>query len=142
MKAETDRFITEGKETYGKTIQERYRLFAYLDTQQITHAYAAADLVVSRAGAGSIFELAQLGKPVIVIPLESAAGNHQVANAIEFSKSGASLLEGANMTTHILQNQIESLLEPQKYQEVSARIKNFSTPNAAEDIASALLAVL
>ena len=102
-------------------------------------ADAAADVIISRAGAGSLFEIAQAGKPAIIIPIQDSANNHQIANAVEFSKAGALVLEGANMTTHILLNQIQSLLEPDRHAAVSERIKSFATPNAADLIASHIL---
>lgn len=55
-------------------------------------AYAAADLVVSRAGAGSISELELLGKPVILIPSPNVAEDHQTKNALALSEKGAAIL--------------------------------------------------
>ena len=70
---------------------ERYKLYPYLN-KEMKDAYAAADLIISRAGAGSISEIAVLGKPNILIPLSTAASNHQFKNAEFFVKKGASLI--------------------------------------------------
>jgi len=99
-------------------------------------AYAAADVVVCRASS-QVFEIATVGKPVIVIPLENAANNHQLSNALEFAKFGAILIEEANLTPHILINEIERAFENRA--ELSKRIKQLSRPDAASKIAQYLL---
>ncbi len=55
-------------------------------------AFAAADLVICRAGAGALAELAAAGKPAILVPLPGAADNHQLRNAEAFTKAGAAQL--------------------------------------------------
>jgi UDP-N-acetylglucosamine--N-acetylmuramyl-(pentapeptide) pyrophosphoryl-undecaprenol N-acetylglucosamine transferase len=139
VKAEMDRDAKEGGSKYGTNITQNYRLYPFLNTQEQTMAYAAADVIVSRAGAGSIFEIAQLGKPAIFIPLALAAGNHQLKNAIEIAKFGAIIIEGTNMTAGVLMNQIEELLKPDVAARISQSIKQFATPDAASRIATALL---
>lgn len=76
--------ITGGRTT--KLAQHsRYRSFDFL-TDQMKHAYAVADLVISRAGMSVLTELAALRKPAVVIPISHS---HQEANAIEFFKNNA-----------------------------------------------------
>jgi len=65
-----------------------YRSYDFL-TEQMKHAYAVADLVVSRAGMSALTELSVLGKAAIVIPI---AGSHQEENAVEFFKNNAILM--------------------------------------------------
>jgi UDP-N-acetylglucosamine--N-acetylmuramyl-(pentapeptide) pyrophosphoryl-undecaprenol N-acetylglucosamine transferase len=139
VKKVVDQEQKEGKEGYGSAIEKNYRVYAFFDSQQMAKAYAACDVVISRAGAGSLFEIAMVGKPAIVIPLVGGSRGEQPKNAAEFAKVGAVVLEGANLTPHLILNQIENLLEPQKYAEVSQKIKQFATPDAAAKIASALL---
>lgn len=139
IKAEVDRLIKEGEGHYADNIRNNYKLFPFFDSKQMAAAYAACDLVVSRAGAGSIFEIALLGKPAILIPITNSSGGHQLANAVEFSRFGAVYIEEENLNTNILLNQIESLLEPAKYQEISQKIKTFASPDAADKIAATLL---
>lgn len=139
VKNETDKLIKEGEGKYAEDIRENYKFFPFLDTEQLGMAYAAADILVSRAGAGSIFEIAVFGKPVILIPITNSSADHQLANAREFSKFGAVVLEEQNLTSHILINQIESLLNEENYAKISANIKTFAKPEAADKIASALL---
>jgi len=55
-------------------------------------ALAAADLIIARAGAGTIAEIAAMGKPSILIPLPNAAADHQLKNATEFANLAERLL--------------------------------------------------
>ena len=81
-----------------------------------------------------------LGKPAIIIPITKSSSDHQLGNALELSKFGAAMLKEDNLTPHIIINQINSLLEPERYNIVSQNLKNFAMPDAADKIASALLA--
>jgi UDP-N-acetylglucosamine--N-acetylmuramyl-(pentapeptide) pyrophosphoryl-undecaprenol N-acetylglucosamine transferase len=118
-----------------------YHLYPFLDAEQLKNAYAAADLIINRAGAGSVFEIATLGKPSILIPLPSAAADHQRENAFEFSKiSGAIVLDQENLTPNILLEQISNLLSnPQKLSEMSQKAKSFYNPQTAELIRDEIL---
>jgi UDP-N-acetylglucosamine--N-acetylmuramyl-(pentapeptide) pyrophosphoryl-undecaprenol N-acetylglucosamine transferase len=118
-----------------------YHLYPFLNTEQEKHAYALADLVVNRAGAGGIFEIAALGKPSILIPLPGAAQNHQRENAYEFARiSEAIILEQENLTPNMLLEQISNLLSnPQKMSEMSEKAKSFYNPQTAELIRDEIL---
>ncbi len=104
-------------------------------------ALAAADLVVSRAGSGTISEIAAFGKPSILIPLEESANDHQRANAYEFSKTGAAVtIEESNLLPAVFINQIRSLLNhAEATQKMSAAARAFFKPDASEVIAREIL---
>lgn len=139
VNAEVGKYMKEGEASYGAEISNNYRLYAFFGKDELKSAYAAADIIISRGGAGLIFEIALVGKPAIIIPLANSANNHQMINAMEFSKYGASVLEESNLTSHILISQIHSLLKPENYQAISAKIKSFARPEAAATIADILL---
>jgi len=139
-KSEVDKIIKEGEGSYADSIKQNYKFLAFLNTKQLAAAYALADVLVSRAGAASIAEIAMLGKPAIFIPLSTKASRgEQVTNAVELAKYGAITIEEENLTPHIVISQIEYLLRPEKYQEVSQKIKSFAMPDAADKIAEAIL---
>jgi len=102
---------------------------------------SVADLVVSRAGANSITELAWAGKPAILIPLSSSAGEHQTKNARVLEQSGAAVvldekkIKSADLTRAIL----ELLADEKKCHILSERIKRFFEPEAASKIASEVI---
>lgn len=82
-----DRFNPETLEGYNEKGEVVYRGFRYLE--DLIHYQRAATLVVSRAGAGALMELASLKKPVIFIPKRGLPGDHQELNAIALAEKGA-----------------------------------------------------
>jgi UDP-N-acetylglucosamine--N-acetylmuramyl-(pentapeptide) pyrophosphoryl-undecaprenol N-acetylglucosamine transferase len=114
--------------------QRGYRIAGFF-TDDLTDVYAAADLIVSRAG-GALHELAALGKPVILLPLAGSAGNHQVMNAFALQKQEAAvMIEEANLTPEILKAQILKLHHDRAAQaRLAQNIKKFAAPLAAKKI--------
>jgi len=139
VKAEVEKYEKEGTASYGPMISANYRVYPFLNPNQMALAYAAADVIISRGGASNLFEIGAVGKPAIIIPLTTAGSRgDQIHNAAEFQKFGAVVIEEANLTSHILINQIQELLQSATHTEVSAKIKTFARPNAADDIANVL----
>lgn len=139
VKATIDQYTKEGESSYGPMISANYRLHPFFNTKDLNMAYAAADIIISRSGASNLFEIAALGKPAIIIPITNSASDHQRENAAEFQKYGAVVIEEANITPHIIINQVQELMEPTRYAEVSAKIKTFAKPEAANNIARILI---
>jgi UDP-N-acetylglucosamine--N-acetylmuramyl-(pentapeptide) pyrophosphoryl-undecaprenol N-acetylglucosamine transferase len=126
----------------GNFYRTRYQLVGYLqDVKALREAFAAADLVLSRAGSGSIFEIAAFGKPAILIPLEEAAGDHQRMNAYEYAETGAAIvIEEANLKPSIFSLQVQKILaETELKTKMSQAAKNFAKPEAAKIIAEEIL---
>ena len=121
--------------------KERYHPLGFLDEPSMRDFYHVADLVVSRASASSIFEIALWGKPSILIPLKSAAQDHQRENAYEYAATGAALvIEEQNLTPHILYAEIKKVMDDQPLREtMSAAAKKFSRSDSAELIAREIL---
>ncbi len=99
-------------------------------------ALAAADVVVGRAGAQTIAELAVLGKPAVLIPNYEMAG-HQVQNARLLARAGAvRVLDGRRLTVEQLSGEVIHLLEDEKEQDSLSRgIRQFGRPDAAVELA-------
>lgn len=121
-----------------------YHPVAFMKETDLKHAYAASDLVVNRAGAGSIFEIAALGKPSILIPLAEAAQNHQIANAYEYLESGACIvMEEANLTPRFFLEKLRSLFSHRETLDAMAKkAKAFAKPEAARELASVIVEYL
>jgi len=133
----------ESKVMMGRNedLEKFYHLFPFLKEPELRHAYATADIICSRAGSGSIFEIAAAGKPSILIPLPESAQNHQVKNAYAYQETGASLvLEEANFTPHFFLEKLKSLFsQPETLIEMTKATKDFSKPEAARIIANYLV---
>jgi UDP-N-acetylglucosamine--N-acetylmuramyl-(pentapeptide) pyrophosphoryl-undecaprenol N-acetylglucosamine transferase len=139
VKRGLDKILKEGEHNYGEHVKRSYSLYPFLNSNDMARAYAVADVVVSRAGSGLIFELASIGKPSVVIPIKNSSSNHQFYNALEFSESGASMIEEDNLTGHILMNQIEHLLNQETLESTKEKIKSFAKIDAGDKIAEYLL---
>ena len=111
---------------------------------ELKHAFATADFIISRAGAGLIFEIAALGKPSILIPLPESAQNHQFKNAYAYAENGATIvLEEANATPHFLLEKMKAILfSKSEYDRMSKAALEFAKPDAARIFATYILEYL
>jgi UDP-N-acetylglucosamine--N-acetylmuramyl-(pentapeptide) pyrophosphoryl-undecaprenol N-acetylglucosamine transferase len=134
----------EAQVVIDKELEKYYHPIGFLDEEKTKHAYAAADLVISRAGASAIFEIAALGKPSILIPLPSAAGNHQSKNAYVYSQTGAAeIMEQENLTPNFFMEKVQLLfLKTEKLDEMKRSALAFAKPLAARAIAREILEFL
>jgi UDP-N-acetylglucosamine--N-acetylmuramyl-(pentapeptide) pyrophosphoryl-undecaprenol N-acetylglucosamine transferase len=139
VKKAIEQYMQEGKESYAPLIAAQYRVYPFFDEGQLASAYGASDVAVTRASAGALTELSFLGKPMVVVPLAGSANDHQQENAREMARYGAAVVDGANVTPGIVTQQIERLLDPAVAADVSAKIKSFAKPDAADKIAQVLL---
>ena len=109
----------------------------------IGESYSWADLVICRAGAGTLAEITTLGKPSILIPYPSATDSHQEANARELTEAGAAkYFREGEIGAIKLAGEIESLLEdPQKLVTMGKNARKLGRPMAAAEIASTLVKI-
>lgn len=137
MKKEADAVLSKENARF-------YHPVPFLKETELRDAYAVSDLIITRAGSGSIFEIAALGKPSILIPLPESAQNHQVKNAYEYARTGAAaVLEEANLTPHFFLEKMKNLLQNQnELTQMSLAAKNFAKPSSANTIARYLLEYL
>ena len=117
-------------------LRKRYFLFNFL-SGNLKDAYAASDLVISRAGNNVIAELAALKRPTILIPLSTSANSHQLSNAKILSRMGAAmLLLQDNLAPKPLIRKISYLFEnPDEMRAMSEKIGTLATPEAARIVA-------
>ena len=127
----------ESEATVSKELLSAYHLFSFLKEEVLKQAYAVCDLVVSRAGSGSIFEIAAVRKPAILIPLPEAAQNHQLKNAYAYAgKKAAIVFEEVNFTSRFFLERLKYLVSQQEELEKMERAAGeFSKPLAAKIIA-------
>jgi UDP-N-acetylglucosamine--N-acetylmuramyl-(pentapeptide) pyrophosphoryl-undecaprenol N-acetylglucosamine transferase len=121
------------------TDNPRHKIIEYVD--DIWRYLAAADVVVSRAGAGSLFDTAAVGRAAILVPFRYATGDHQLHNARYFTeKGGAELLLDSEVTAPTLRERVEDLLnDEERREELAGRMRALATPEAADEVAERLL---
>ena len=99
-------------------------------------AYTAADLVVSRAGAGSISEFCLLGKPVILVPSPNVAEDHQTKNAMALvDKNAAVYIKDSEADGKLISTAISLVADKTKLETLSTNIKKLAFHNSAAIIA-------
>lgn len=110
----------------------------------MTTVYRAADLVVCRAGAVTVAELCAWGKASVLIPLPTAAADHQTNNAVALEAAGAAVvLEERALVAHALARTIAELLaDPGRVASLARSAASRGHPNAARDVVSRLLTLV
>ncbi len=108
--------------------------------EELPHLYAIADVVVSRGGAGVLSELAALKKPVIVIPLEGVAEDHQVRNAEQLKKKNAAIVLSQQHLDQLPRTLQSLLADVEKQRLLGENLHMLFPPDAAARIADILLA--
>ena len=125
--------------------RKRFAMVPYLEPARMYQALAAADLVVSRAGAMATSEFLAWGLPAILVPLPTAAGDHQTANALALEAAGAAVHlperdgEGRELTGRTLWAEVTRLLRaPDVLAEMSRAATRRARPSAARVVAAAI----
>ncbi len=128
-----ERDFAEVQAAYEK---ERFAAEVQPFIEDMERAYAAADLVVCRAGATSLFELMAMGKPAILVPYPYAANDHQTLNAQSLVRSGAALMvPDRELTGRRLGEMITRLIEkPERLHEMGTQALALAKPEAAGKI--------
>lgn len=105
-------------------------------------AYAAADLIISRAGAGSISEFCLLGKPVILIPSPNVAEDHQTKNAQALvDKQAALLIKDSDANQELFVTALQTVKDDETLKNLAAHISQLALPNAARMIAEEVIRI-
>jgi UDP-N-acetylglucosamine--N-acetylmuramyl-(pentapeptide) pyrophosphoryl-undecaprenol N-acetylglucosamine transferase len=134
-------FETRAREAFTRSGYKQAKAIDFI--QRMDLAYALADVVISRAGAIAIAELAAVQKPVIFIPLPTAAEDHQMKNARRLEEKGAALVIKDQESAEKLPSLLLSLLEDEsKRTELGKNIGAFAMANADEKIADEIIALI
>ena len=134
VRGESNVMLEEDKKKY-------YHLYPFLNEEEMRQAYFASEIVVSRGGSTTLFEIASCGKPSIIIPLPEAAQNHQLKNAYAYAENGSSLvIEESNFTARFFLEKLKEIYSSQtRMKKMQKAAKAFSRPRAAEVIASYII---
>jgi UDP-N-acetylglucosamine--N-acetylmuramyl-(pentapeptide) pyrophosphoryl-undecaprenol N-acetylglucosamine transferase len=113
--------------------KNRIVVLSYLS--DMADAYALADVVVARAGASTLGELAALGVPSILIPYPFATGDHQLQNARAFEAAGAALvIEDAKLDDSVLWRALQQVAQPARLAEMRSAARSLGTGDPLERI--------
>ena len=142
-------FIWQTGKYYYEQIKEQLAKEEKLENLVVTDfisdmgaAYKAADLVVSRAGAGSISEFCLLGKPVILVPSANVAEDHQTKNALALvNKDAALYVKDAEAPALLMPLAIDTVKDDAKLQTLSENILKMALPASAEIIAKEVVSL-
>jgi UDP-N-acetylglucosamine--N-acetylmuramyl-(pentapeptide) pyrophosphoryl-undecaprenol N-acetylglucosamine transferase len=132
--------LSELRDSLPQALRERYRPVEFV-RDELPDVYAAADLVIGRAGAGTIAELAAVAKPAILIPLPGAGGDEQSLNARILADAGAAVaIPQHEATPERLRAEILLLLGDQDRRRRMARAaRTVARPDAASQLADVVL---
>ena len=131
----------------GKLYYQQYKIYNNTKNVQVYEflnnmdmAYAASDIIVSRAGASSVSELCIVGKPVVFIPSPNVAEDHQTKNAMAIVNNDAALIIKEEDLDADFENKLSQLIvSPERQKQLGENIKQLAKPNAANEIAEIIL---
>jgi UDP-N-acetylglucosamine--N-acetylmuramyl-(pentapeptide) pyrophosphoryl-undecaprenol N-acetylglucosamine transferase len=128
-------------EEYQKFNSANVQVMAFVERMDLV--YAAADIVISRAGASSVSELCIVGKPVIFIPSPNVAEDHQTKNAQSIvDKNGAILIKEKELDSAFESTFSNLITNENKQNELSQNIKKLALPNATKAIVEEILKLI
>ncbi|WP_344637337.1 UDP-N-acetylglucosamine--N-acetylmuramyl-(pentapeptide) pyrophosphoryl-undecaprenol N-acetylglucosamine transferase [Kitasatospora cystarginea] len=133
--------MTDHATTLDPRLAHRYRPVPYIDGE-LADVFTAADVVISRAGAGTLAELTAIGKPAVLIPLEPTAADEQRRNADYLAEHGAAVaITRPNVTADRLEQGVRRLIEDDALRtEMAAKSRALGHPDAAQALADLVLA--
>jgi len=128
-------------EEYQKYNSANVQVMAFIERMDLV--YAAADVIISRAGASSVSELCIVGKPVVFIPSPNVAEDHQTKNAKSVAdKNGAILIRESELDTTFESTFSDLIANEMKQHELSQNIKKLALPNATKAIVEEILKLI
>ena len=134
-------YIDEMTEKVAHIDSANLRVMPFI--KEMERAYAAADVVISRAGALSISELCLVGKPVIFVPSPNVSEDHQTKNALALVEKYAAVMIKDSEAREKLIPEVISLMESEKDQnKLTQNIEALAKPNAAKDISNEILSMI
>lgn len=123
--------------------KKRYNIYPYLNKLALRMSAGVADVIISRAGAGFIAEIASWGIPSIIVPISKSNGDHQRKNAYNYAATGAcQVIEEKNLTPHIFVSEIVRILESEEIKnKMKEGSKQFVHPDAEDKIAEEIIKI-
>ncbi|MEP6926886.1 MAG: glycosyltransferase, partial [Ginsengibacter sp.] len=124
----------------AKAEEEKSNVWTNAFITRMEYAYAAADVVVARAGAMTIAEISVVGKAAVFVPYPFASEDHQAANAMALVKKNAAIMvRDADVKLHLMETLLDLVNDEKKIHELGINISQMSNTQADETIANEIL---
>jgi UDP-N-acetylglucosamine--N-acetylmuramyl-(pentapeptide) pyrophosphoryl-undecaprenol N-acetylglucosamine transferase len=134
-------FYSQAQELEQKDKTKSVKAFDFIKRMDL--AYAASDVVISRAGALSISELCLVGKPAVLVPSPNVAEDHQTKNAMALVQQHAAILvRDQEAGQKLVQTTLNLIQNEQEQQRLSQNILKMAKPNAAAEIVNELIKLI
>ena len=134
------RYVDDVNASLSNRINKNISVMAFIKRMDL--AYAASDVVISRAGALSISEISTCAKASILIPSPNVSEDHQTKNALYLVDKNAALIVKDNETEKALETAINLLEHPEKLKTIENNVKHLAKPNACQHIVDEIFNVL
>jgi UDP-N-acetylglucosamine--N-acetylmuramyl-(pentapeptide) pyrophosphoryl-undecaprenol N-acetylglucosamine transferase len=131
-------YYTSIIEKLGEDYHPNIRIMEFVNRMDL--AYAAADVIISRAGAGTIAELCVIKKPIILVPSPNVAEDHQTKNALALLKDNAAVfIADRDAEAKLVDKALELLKDKDKQKTLGINIGKLAMPHADEVIAKEVM---
>ena len=131
-------YFEDAKKVASETNYKNIKVLDFITRMDM--AYAAADIIISRAGAGTISELCLVGKPVILVPSPNVAEDHQTMNAMALVNKGAAIMiKDSEAREKLIDTTLELINDEREIKELSENIKGMALRDSAKIIAEEVL---
>ena len=126
-------FFKKAKEEIARYSNHKVQVWEFINRMDL--AYSAADIIISRAGAGTISELCIVGKPVVLVPSPNVSEDHQTKNAQALvQKKAAILVKDSDAKKKMIEKTLELLKDDNRWVEMRVNLQKLAKPNADEEI--------
>ena len=133
-------FYADAKKAVDELKDPSFKVFEFLSRMDL--AYALCDVVIGRAGASTVSELCIVRKPAILVPLPTAAEDHQTKNCEALVKRNAGVLvKDSDAAGQLIAKAIQLVKDPERCKLLAANIAPLARPNAAMEIAQHVLSL-
>lgn len=134
-------FFEEAKQAVATMGNDKIKVFDFIT--RMDYAYAMADVIISRAGASTVSELCIIGKPAVLVPLPTAAEDHQTKNCKALvEKNAALLIADKNAMEQLVKTTLDLIQDEGKQQQLSKNIAGMALTNSAKVIAEQVLGLI
>ena len=134
-------FFPDAEKVIADLKYEGIKAFDFITKMDL--AYAAADLIISRAGASTVSEITLVGKPAVMVPLATAAEDHQTKNILALvQKDAAIMVKDSEAKEKLVDTALQLVFDNNKLKQLSENVSTLALRNSAERIAQEVISIV